>query len=215
MKYFIVVGERSGEMHAARLSREIKKNDAHAEIVGVGGKLMSQEGVNVLKSYKDFFFMGIWEVISNLKKIIRSIKHIKQLIKEYAPDVLILVDCPGVNLKLATFAKSQGIKTCYYISPKIWAWRSGRIKEIKQSIDKMLVIFPFETAYYSQRNFKVEYVGNPLIDAIGEYQYNNKNGLESGKNNIAILPGSRKQEIKKSIKIIKKISQKLQNIIFC
>ena len=208
MKYFIVVGERSGEMHAARLSREIKKNDAHAEIVGVGGKLMSQEGVNVLKSYKDFFFMGIWEVISNLKKIIRSIKHIKQLIKEYAPDVLILVDCPGVNLKLATFAKSQGIKTCYYISPKIWAWRSGRIKKIKQSIDKMLVIFPFETAYYSQRNFKVEYVGNPLIDAIGDYQYNNKNGLESGKNNIAILPGSRKQEIKKSIKIIKKISQK-------
>lgn len=214
MKYFIIAGERSGDMHASRLAREIKKNDVRSELVGVGGKMMIDEGVDILKHYSTFSFMGIWEVIANLRKVKRTIEHLKKSIKEQQPDLLILIDFPGINLKMATYAKELGIKTCYYISPKIWAWKEHRINRIKRDIDKMLVILPFEVEYYKSKNFEVEYVGNPLIDSIKEYSYDPRFEVDPNQTTIAVLPGSRKQEIESSAAVVKEIAKKSNNYKF-
>ena len=207
MKYFIVAGERSGDFHASRLARQIKKLDVRAEIEGYGGDFMEAEEVEVLRHYSVFSFMGILEVLPNLGKVRRTLKDCKQAIKDANPDVLVLVDFPGINLKLATFAKGLGIKTCYYISPKIWAWKEYRIKRIKRDVDKMMVILPFEVEYYKGKGFEVDYVGNPLIDAIKEYEFDNDFGVDENKVNIAVLPGSRKQEINASARVVNKIAK--------
>jgi lipid-A-disaccharide synthase len=214
MKYFIIAGERSGDMHAARLAKEIKRNDIRAELVGVGGKYMGDAEVKILKHYSTFSFMGIWEVIANLRKVKKTIKDLKRAIKEQQPHVLILVDFPGINLKMATYAKKLGIKTCYYISPKIWAWKEHRIKRIKRDIDKMLVILPFEVEYYKGKGFEVEYVGNPLIDSIKDYKYDPRFEVDPNQTTIAVLPGSRKQEIESSAKVVAEIAKKAGNYKF-
>lgn len=206
MKYFIVAGERSGDLHASKLAKQLKRMDVRAEIVGFGGSYMEKEQVQILKHYSSFSFMGVLEVLSNLGKIKRTLKEAKNAIQDENPDVLILVDFPGINLKLATFAKNQGIKTCYYISPKIWAWKSHRIKRIRRDVDKMLVILPFETEYYKTRDFPVTYVGNPSIDAIKDYDYDSHFTFNKEEVNIAVLPGSRKQEIEASAKVISDIA---------
>ena len=207
MKYFIMAGERSGDLHASKLANQLKRQDVRAEIDGFGGAYMEREGVNIIKRYSSFSFMGILEVVSNLGKIKKAFREAKKAILSSNPDVLILVDFPGMNLKLATYARRNGIKTCYYISPKIWAWRSHRIKRIKRDIDRMLVILPFEVAYYKASNYMVDYVGNPLIDSIRDYEYDQSFLLNEEDVNVAILPGSRKQEIEVSSNIIRQLGR--------
>lgn len=214
MKYFIVAGERSGDLHGSKLAKQLKQKDVRAEISGFGGAYMEKEGVNIRKHYSSFSFMGVVEVLTNLGKIKRTLIEAKSAIKEANPDVLILIDFPGINLKLATYAKEQGIKTCYYISPKIWAWKGHRIKRIKRDIDKMLVILPFEIDYYASKNFPVEYVGNPLIDSIKDYEYDTDFSLDKEQTNVAILPGSRKQEIEASAKVVAQIASQAPSYKF-
>jgi len=203
MKYYIIAGEASGDLHASNLMKEIKLLDNQADFRCWGGDLMKNEGAVLVKHYKDLAFMGFIEVIQNLKTIKQNFKLCKSDLIEYQPDILILVDYPGFNLRMAKFAKEHNIKTYYYISPKIWAWKKSRAWKIKKYIDKMFVIFPFEQDFYKKYDYEVHYVGNPLVDEIES----RKKGLLSKedfiKNNrlpdkpiIALLAGSRKQEIK-------------------
>lgn len=208
MKYYIIVGEASGDLHASNLVREINNSDPQAEFRGWGGDLMKSQGVELVKHYKDIAYMGFIEVLRHLRKILKHIDFCKQDIMQFKPDVLILVDYPGFNLKIASFAKQNNIKVVYYISPQVWAWKESRVKSIKRDVDKMMVILPFEKDFYAKHNYPVEFVGHPLLDAI--HQYNNnyntssffeKNSLEE-KPIIALLPGSRKQEIEKILNIM-------------
>ncbi len=203
MRYYIIAGEASGDMHAANLMKEIKKNDEHANFRCHGGDMMMRAGGYIVKHYKETAVMGFREVLMNLGKIKANLDLFKEDIKEWQPDVVILVDYPGFNLKIAKFAKQMGLKVFYYISPKIWAWKKWRIKSIKKYVDKMYTIFPFETDFYKQFNYPVFYGGNPLVDAIEntidrnqEYDiFIKKNKLDK-KPIIALLSGSRKQELK-------------------
>ncbi len=217
MKYFIIAGERSGDMHAARLISELKKLDASADILAWGGNYMQDAGAQLLQHYRDISFMGLWEVIRNLGVIRRKLNLCKSHISNHQPDVLILVDFPGFNLRMAAFGKSLGIRTCYYISPKIWAWKKGRIKKIRRFVDQMLVILPFETTFYSELDYPVKYVGNPLVESIDSYSYD-FTGLEehkaSKKKKVAVLPGSRAQEVEKAISVINQLATRRPEIQF-
>lgn len=203
MKYFIIAGEASGDLHASAFMRELKKVDSCAEFCFLGGDLMQSQGGTLVKHYRDMAFMGFVAVLKNARTVLKNLSDCKQAILDFKPDVLILVDYPGFNLRMARFAKEAlNIPVYYYISPKIWAWKEYRIKEIKRYVDKMFTIFPFETAFYARHNYPVEYVGNPTIDSIclrpNQQQtfeeFISRNKL-SKKPVIAILAGSRKQEI--------------------
>lgn len=202
MKYYIIAGEASGDLHASNLMKEIVKEDETAEFRFWGGDLMSAVGGQLVKHYKDLAFMGFLEVVKNLGTILRNIRFCKQDVLAYQTDVLILVDYPGFNLRIAKWAKKQGIKVFYYISPQIWAWHSSRVHGIKASVDKMFVILPFEKAFYQKYDYEVDFVGHPLLDVTEHYEANpdfrNKNGL-SEKPIIALFPGSRKQEISRML----------------
>lgn len=207
MKYFIIAGERSGDLHASGMVSELLKQDPKAEIVGWGGHYMKNAGAEVLTFYHEISFMGFAEVLANLPKIQRNMSQCKRDIREFRPDVLILVDFPGFNLRMAAYARSLGIKTCYYISPKIWAWKKGRIRQIKASVDRMLVILPFEVPFYEKEQYPVIYVGNPLNDAIANYSWDNSLLQKLGETrNLAFLPGSRLQEIIPAIELIPKVA---------
>ena len=203
MRYYIIAGEASGDMHAANLMREIALEDRYAVFRCHGGDKMRDAGGEIVRHYKDTAVMGFLTVLKNLGKIKRNLDFIKKDIKEWQPDVVIFVDFPGFNLKIAKYVKSIGIKTYYYISPKIWAWKKWRIKSIKKYIDKMLCIFPFEVDFYNQYDYPVFYGGNPLVDAIENNldraetkdEFISKNKLEQ-KPIIALLAGSRSQELK-------------------
>lgn len=199
MKYYLIAGERSGDLHGANLLKGIKENDPDAVFRGWGGDLMKAEGMDLVTHYKDTAFMGFLEVAMNLHKISGFLKKCKKDILAYQPDVIILIDYPGFNLRIASFAKTQGLKVFYYISPKVWAWNQKRALKIKQNVDRMFVIFPFEIDFYRKFDYEVDYVGNPLMDAIAAFKpdpdFRNKNGLATDKPVIALLPGSRKQEI--------------------
>ncbi len=214
MKYFIVAGERSGDLHASRLVRQIRRLDIRAEILGYGGDFMASEDVHIMRHYATFSFMGIIEILTNLGKIKRTLRDCRKAIKDADPDVLILVDFPGINLKLATYAKKKGIKTCYYISPKIWAWKGHRIHRIKRDIDKMFVILPFEVDYYKKKKFEVDYVGNPLIDAIKDHEFDHSFQVKEEVAHIAVLPGSRKQEISASVEVIRQVAKQAPDYQF-
>lgn len=208
MKYYIIAGEASGDLHGSNLMKQIYEQDPSADIRFWGGDLMTSVGGTLVKHYRDLAFMGFVEVIFNLKTILDNIKICKKDITEFQPDVLIFIDYPGFNLRIAKWAKTLNIKTHYYISPQIWAWKESRIKEIKRDIDKMYVILPFEKKFYEQKHdFPVEFVGHPLIDAIHNQPqidstlFRSENQL-SNKPIIAILPGSRKQEIKKMLSVM-------------
>jgi len=200
MKYFFIAGERSGDLHASNLIKEINRLDYDAEIVGFGGDMMEEQGMKLLRHYKEYSFMGLWEVITHLRTIKKKLKQCEEEIKKTAPDVVVLVDFPGFNLRMAGFAKSLGIKTCYYISPKIWAWKKGRIKTIRKVVDKMLVILPFEVKFFKELEYEVEYVGNPLMDAVRTYDF--EKSEETGQTTVAVLPGSRVQELKSAKEVI-------------
>ncbi|MBE9467674.1 MAG: lipid-A-disaccharide synthase [Bacteroidetes bacterium] len=203
MKYYIIAGEASGDLHGSNLIKSLKLKDENAEIRFWGGNLMKAQGGTLIKHYNELAFMGFITVLLNLKTIFKNIKFCKNDIKEFNPDVIILIDYPGFNLRIAEFAHNSGFKVYYYISPKIWAWKQSRIKTIKKFIDKMYVIFPFETEFYNKFNYKVDFQGNPLVDALENREGKNetfsefisKNNLED-KPIISLLAGSRKQEIK-------------------
>lgn len=205
MKYYIIAGEASGDLHGANLMKELYKQDPQAEIRFWGGDLMEQAGGTLVKHYRDLAFMGFAEVVQNLKTILNNIKFCKQDITAFNPDVLIFIDYPGFNMRIAEWAKKGGYKTHYYISPQIWAWKESRIKAIKRDVDHMYIILPFEKDFYENKhNFKVEFVGHPLIDAIqnrtttDEAKFRKEYSLDE-RPVIALLPGSRKQEISKML----------------
>lgn len=202
MKYFFIAGEASGDLHASNLIKELVKADPEADVKGFGGDLMEQAGMKLLKNYREMAFMGFIPVLLNLKTIQRNFKDCENALLEFKPDVLVLIDYPGFNLRMARFAKEHGIKVYYYISPKVWAWKKRRVKQIKAYVDEMFTIFPFETDFYKQYNFPVNYVGNPVMDAVLENQTDKSYQEFCAENNladkplIALLPGSRMQEIK-------------------
>src|SRR5690554_368920 len=208
MKYYIIAGEASGDLHGSNLIKALKKEDPSADIRCWGGDLMEKAGATLVKHYRDLAFMGFVEVLMNLRTILKNIKFCKQNIEKFNPDVIIFIDYPGFNMRIATWAKQKGIPTHYYISPQIWAWKENRIKAIKRDVDKMYVILPFEKDFYEKKhNFPVEFVGHPLIDAIHKRKVTSRedfikeNNLED-KPIIALLPGSRKQEITKMLGVM-------------
>ena len=210
MKYYIIAGEASGDLHASNLVAEIKKKDKKAEFRGCGGDLMKAQGVELLKHYRTMAYMGFVEVAVNLRKVFRNIAQCKKDILDYQPDVLILVDYPGFNLRIADFAHQNGFKVMYYVSPQVWAWKRRRVRRIKASVDKMLVILPFEEEFYKHYGVNVTYVGNPLLDELAKFGTANRsiflrrNSLGEKREIIALLPGSRKQEIKRVLPIMLK-----------
>ena len=208
MKYYIIAGEASGDLHGSNLVKELRKLDANAVIRCWGGDMMEAAGAEVVKHYRDLAFMGFIEVVKNLPTILRNLKFCKQDILEYKPDVLVLIDYPGFNLRIAKWAKQQGICVVYYISPQVWAWKENRVKGIKKYVDKMLVILPFEKSFFQKWDYNVEYIGHPLVQVVEEFpkdawhmitnqgEVSNKNVEEQQqKEVIALLPGSREQEL--------------------
>jgi len=208
MKYYIIAGEASGDLHGANLIKALKKEDAAATFRFWGGDLMEAEAGKPVKHYRDLAFMGFIEVLFNLSTILKNISFCKKDIAAYKPDALIFIDYPGFNLRIAKWANKNSIATHFYISPQIWAWKEGRIKEIKKNVDELYVILPFEKQFYEEKhNFPVHFVGHPLIDAIANRnpvdpsQFRIENKL-SDKPIIALLPGSRKQEISKMLEVM-------------
>ena len=219
MKYYIIAGEASGDLHASNLIKSIKANDADAEFHAWGGDLMEAQGADIVKHYRDLAFMGFAEVLLNLKTILGNISFCKKDIKEFNPDVLILVDYPGFNLRIAKFAKEAGFKVVYYISPQIWAWKKSRVHNIKKYVDKMLVILPFEKEFYAKYNYEVEFVGHPLLDSLKqEKTIIGKEFLEANKLPekpiIALLPGSRKQEVAKMLRVMLSVESVFKDYTF-
>lgn len=207
MKYYIIAGEASGDLHGSNLIKQLHFLDKAADIRCWGGDLMKSQGCVLVKHYKDLAFMGFAEVIMNLRTILKNIKFCKQDILSYKPDVLILIDYPGFNIRIAEWAKKEGIKTVYYISPQIWAWKENRVHTIKKYVDKMLVILPFEKDFYSKWNYKVEYVGHPLIEVIENFKTTYSKPVTLRKKIIALLPGSRKQEINVKLPVMLQVSK--------
>ncbi|MEX1188352.1 MAG: lipid-A-disaccharide synthase [Bacteroidia bacterium] len=213
MKYYIISGEASGDLHGGNLIHHLMRLDSAAQIRGWGGEHMQEEGAVIVKHYKDLAFMGFTEVLMNLNTILKNIKFCKKDILEFKPDVLILVDYPGFNLRIAEFAHKNGIKVFYYISPQIWAWKQGRVHLIKKVVDRMFVILPFEREFYKQFDYDVSFPGHPLLDAIQKYIGGKVGSFdEKAPKRITLLPGSRKQEIQKILPIMLGGVSKFQNI---
>lgn len=198
MKYYLVAGEASGDLHGANLMKALKQADQQAEFRYFGGDMMQVEGGTLVKHYADMAFMGFIEVVANLPQILKNLQFCKRDIAQYQPHVLVLIDFPGFNLKIAEFARKNNILVCYYISPKVWAWNQKRVLKIKRVVDHMFCILPFEVEFYKEWGMQVDYVGNPLLDAKADFvpdeNFYSNNHLPE-KKIIALLPGSRKQEI--------------------
>ena len=220
MKYYIIAGEASGDLHGSNLMKELMLQDTNATIRFWGGNLMQNVGGTLVKHYKELAFMGFAEVIINLNTILKNIKICKLDIEKFNPDVLIFIDYPGFNMRIAKWAKTKGFKTHYYIAPQIWAWKENRIKEIKRDFDKLYVILPFEKDFFEiKHNFPVSFVGHPLIDAIQNREKCNKEAFRkqhnlSNKPIIAVLPGSRKQEISKMLEVMLSIVSDFEDYEF-
>jgi lipid-A-disaccharide synthase len=210
MKYYLIAGEASGDLHASNLMKELKKLDTKATFRCWGGDLMAEQGAELVRDYKDLAFMGFFEVLAHMNTIRKNIQFCKTDLLEYRPDVLILVDYPGFNLRIAGFAHDHGIRVFYYISPQLWAWRSSRIKKIKKYVDRMFVILPFEKDFYARYGYEVDFIGHPLLDIINSdmictdrMTFLERNHLPD-KKIIALLPGSRRQEIRLMLKAMLK-----------
>lgn len=195
MKYYIIAGEASGDLHGSNLIKKLKEQDPQADIRCWGGDKMQDAGAILVKHYRDLAFMGFVEVVKHLGTIFKNISFCKEDISAYQPDVLVLIDYPGFNLRIAKWAKAQGIKIVYYISPQVWAWKENRVKAIKECVDKMLVILPFEVEFYKKWNYPVIYTGHPLVEVVQQEKNEVPVQPLSDKPIIALLPGSRKQEI--------------------
>lgn len=201
MKYYIIAGEASGDLHGSNLIKAINRQDAGAQVRAWGGDKMQAAGATLVKHYRELAFMGFIEVVSHLGTILKNIKFCKEDILQFQPDVLVLIDYPGFNLRITEWAKKQGIKVCYYISPQVWAWKESRVNLIKRTMDKMLVILPFEKEFYHRHHYETVYVGHPLTEVITQELQKPIEKI-SDKPVIAVLPGSRSQEIKKKLPVM-------------
>lgn len=211
MKYYIIAGEASGDLHGSNLIRALKQQDPAARFRCWGGEKMVSEGGDLVKHYRDLAFMGFWEVLVNLRTILGNLSLAKRDILDYQPDVLILIDYPGFNLRMARFASQHGIRVFYYISPQLWAWKSNRVRTLQSSVEKLFVILPFEEDFYKKYQYPVDFVGHPLLDVLHDDRsvstrtsFLTEEKLED-KPIIALLPGSRKQEIRNMLQIMLKV----------
>ena len=220
MKYYIIAGEASGDLHGANLIASLKKKDTRAKIRAWGGNLMKKQGATLVKHYRDLAFMGFVEVLLHLRTILKNLSFCKKDILKYKPDAIILIDYPGFNLKIAKFAHKHNIKVYYYISPQVWAWKKRRVYTIKEVVDKMLVILPFEKDFYDDYRVDAHFVGHPLLDELSKVRYINRsnfarqNKLDPKKEIIALLPGSRKQEVSRMLGIMMKVMDKFPEYQF-
>lgn len=211
MKYYLIAGEASGDLHGSNLMHEIKAIDPNASFRYIGGDKMMAEGGTLVRHCREMAFMGIVNVLKNIGTLKKSLRYCQIDLLEYNPDVLILIDYPGFNLRMAKFARKNNIRVFYYISPKVWAWKEYRVKEIKKYVNELFTILPFETSYFKRFGINVHYVGNPLLDAVDNYQKNavskdvflKKNNLDQ-RPVIALLAGSRRQEIENTLPVMKK-----------
>ncbi len=202
MRYYLIAGEASGDLHGSNLVKALHRQDPEADIRCWGGDRMEAAGATLVKHYRELAFMGFVEVIKHLPTILKNIDNCKKDITAYKPDVLVLIDYPGFNMRIAEWAKKQGIKVVYYISPQVWAWKENRVKKIRRDVDKMLVILPFEEAFYKTWDYKVIYVGHPLVEVVAEEKSKPAPVPVSAKPVIALLPGSRSQEIKAKLPVM-------------
>ena len=219
MKYYIIAGEASGDLHGSNLIKQLKKLDTAASVRCWGGDKMEAAGATLVKHYRDLAFMGFTEVIKNLPTIFKNLSFCKKDILEHKPDVLILVDYPGFNLRIAKWARQQGLRIVYYISPQVWAWKENRVHSIKKNVDKMMVILPFEKAFYQKWNFEVDYVGHPLVEVVDAFKQTGNNAsvtdlMQDQKEIIALLPGSRKQEILKKLPVMLELTKQFPEYQF-
>lgn len=222
MKYYIIAGEASGDLHGSNLIKHLHQLDPSCKVRAWGGELMESAGANIAKHYRDLAFMGFVEVFLNLRTIFKNIDFCKSDIEAFSPDVLILIDYPGFNMRIAKWAKQKGIKVFYYISPQIWAWKQNRVHALKRDVDQMYVILPFEKEFYARFDMDVHFVGHPLLDAIADFEeqkddfssYCQKHQLDANKKIIALLPGSRKQEISKMLPTMLKMQKHFSNYQF-
>lgn len=221
MRYFIIAGEASGDLHGSNLMQEIIKLDPEADFRVVGGDLMKAQGGDLILHYREMAFMGFLEVVKNIFRVFKNFRICKKGILEFQPHAVILIDYPGFNLRMAKFAKIKDFKTFYYISPKLWAWNRKRVRKVKKFVDHMLVILPFEVGFYKQYDYRVDYVGNPLLDAIenkmdslpGIKSFTGENGLDD-RPIIAVLAGSRKHEISTSLPVMMKMEKEFPGYQF-
>jgi len=207
MKYYIIAGERSGDLHGSNLIKALKSQDSEAEIRCWGGDAMQEAGGELVVHYREMAYMGFLEVVKHLGAIRKKISFCKEDIMAFKPDAIILIDYAGFNMRIAKFAKSQGIPVHYYISPKVWAWNQKRAHKIKKNVDYMYVILPFEKEFYKRYDFEVDYVGNPLLDAIRDFKPREDFSFKD-QNVIAVLPGSRQQEVEHMLDNLQKVTQK-------
>ncbi len=213
MKYYIIAGEASGDLHGSNLIKEIQKLDDTANIRCWGGDKMQATGATLVKHYRDLAFMGFAEVVKNLPAIMKNFKFCKEDIKRFKPDAVILIDYPGFNLRMAQWTKQNNYKTIFYISPQVWAWKESRVKAIKKYVDKMIVILPFEKQFYKNWNFNVDYVGHPLVEVIENFKTAHPEIVPS-QNIVALLPGSRRQEIAAKLPIMLEASKNFPDYTF-
>lgn len=209
MKYFIIAGEASGDLHGSNLATQLALFDSQAQLIGWGGDKMAEKGVVIKKHIRELAFMGFVEVLLNLRTIMRNFRLCKQQIVDFNPDALILIDYPGFNLRMAEWAKKQNLKVIYYISPQVWAWKKSRVKKIRRDVDILFPILPFEQEFFQNHGVETEYFGHPLIDAIEEFQRTPpKTKLPTDKPILALLPGSRRQELKRMLPLMLNASAK-------
>jgi lipid-A-disaccharide synthase len=218
MKFYCIAGERSGDLHGGNLIKALKKHQPELNSRGFGGDFMREAGMEVVVHYREMAFMGFAEVLANLRTISKKLTQCQQDILQYKPDVIVLIDYAGFNMRIAKFARKHGIKVFWYISPKVWAWNQSRALKLKANVDRMFVILPFEKEFFKKYDWDVDYVGNPVLDAVkahhGDEKFLSKNNLESNIPLVALLPGSRKQELQRMIPLMASIAAKLPQVQF-
>ena len=218
-KLFFIAGEASGDLHASNLAAALLRANPELKLMGWGGELMEQEGVEIRKHYRDLAFMGFWEVVKNLKTIFKNIELCKQQISEEKPSALVLIDYPGFNLRIAKWAKEMGIPVYYYIAPQIWAWKENRVHQIKKNVTELFAVLPFEKEFYSKKGMDVHFVGHPLLDEVKKRKRLESNSFRNqfhldDRPIVALLPGSRKQEVKRMLEVMLKLELKYPNYQF-
>ena len=220
MKYYIIAGEASGDLHGSNLVASLRAQDREAKIRAWGGEKMRKNGANVVKNYHDLAFMGFVEVLINLRTILKNFSFCKKDITDFNPDAIVLIDYPGFNLKIAKWAHKKGYKVFYYISPQVWAWKRRRVYKIQKVVDKMLCILPFEKKFYDSYNVDCQFVGHPLLDEIAKVnpvdknKFYKSNRLNPKKEIIAMLPGSRKQEVSRMLTVMLDVVKQFPNYQF-
>lgn len=217
MKYYIIAGEASGDLHGSNLIRSIKREDSDASVRCWGGDLMEAAGAEVVKHYRELAFMGFWEVFKNLPEILGNLRRARRDIKAWKPDAVILIDFPGFNLRIAKWATKQGLRVFYYISPQIWAWHTSRVHRMKKYIERLYVILPFESQFFQRFDYEVDYVGHPLLDVTEQVDVPDDWRVSQGLDNrpiVALLPGSRKQEIEAMLPLMASVSSEFPGFQF-